>query len=178
MTTTITFTEEACVFSNLNPFQTDDRSVHLGLLKVDRIPPHLILTVGAKYFSLEKDRCVMNGDLPHLLRVLGRKGTRCVFVPLLTMHVGDAIQGVNRAFHPFTAAGDGVTCVRPIARFMADALGWETDGAQTVFDLLEVIIMKSEPTRVAQLNIDEGIFSMKRYAQADVLSYISGIGGG
>jgi hypothetical protein len=175
MTTAITFIEEACVFNNLNPFQMDHRSVHLGLLKVDRIPPHLILTVGAKYFSLEKDRCVMNGDLPHLLRVLGRKGTRCVFVPLPAMPVADAIQSVNRAFHPFTAACDGVTCVRPIARFMADALGWETDGAETVFDLLEVISRKAMPTAVSVQGIETAEVTLRTYSLEDVKAYLSGL---
>jgi len=175
MTPSIILTERTCVFANLMPFVAYDRSIHLGLLKVDRVPPHLVLTVGAKYFSLEKDRCVRNGDLPHLLRLLGRNGTRCVFVPLPLLPLADAVQGANRAFHPFSAASADVTCVRPIANFMAGAYGWGTEGAGTVFDLLQVISSKAMPGHVSGRGVDAPGIEIPRYSGEEVSAYIHGL---
>lgn len=175
MPPSIVLSEQSCVFSNLRPLVADHRSIHLGLLKVDRVPPHLILTVGEKYFSLEKDRCVANGDLPHLLRLLEKKGTWCVFVPLPLLPVVDAVQGANRAFHPFAATGGEVTCVRPIANFMGDVFGWGTDRAETVFDLLEIVSSNAKPDMLFRHGDNFVSVEIKRYTREDVRDYMQGL---
>jgi hypothetical protein len=87
-----------------------------------------VLTVGEKYFSLEKEKCVVNGDLGLLVAKLNRNGTECLFVPLPRIAKGDAIQWANGAYLKFPAANNGFTCLDPIKLFTAKAYGWQTEG--------------------------------------------------
>lgn len=159
-------------FLNLLPFVQPKDDVHLGLLKVDRIPPHLILTIGEKYFSLEKARCVVNGDLGLLVAKLNRNGTACLFLPLPHIAKGDAIQLANAVYLKFPAANNGFTCLDPIKLFTATAYGWKTEQAAVVFDIIDVLANQDTIKTSAQLNTPEAEVSLTRYTLKDVALYI------
>jgi hypothetical protein len=159
-------------FSGLVPFAPTQDAIHLGLLKVGRIPPHLVLTVGEKYFSLEKEKCVVNGDLGLLAAKLNRNGTECLFVPLPRIAKGDAIQWANGAYLKFPAAHNGFTCLDPVKLFTAKAYGWQTEAATVVFDLLDML-EEGTLLRSAHIHLHKGQLTLHRYNREDVLRHIA-----
>jgi len=159
-------------FSDLLPFTPSADGIFLGLLKADRIPPHLILCIGEKYFSLEKEKCVVNGDLGLLVAKLKRNGTSCLFVRLPNAAKGDTIQWANGAYLRFPAADNGFTCLDPIKLFTAKAYGWQTEAATVVFDLLDML-GEGTPLRAAHIHLPKGQLTLHRYDRDDVLRHIA-----
>jgi hypothetical protein len=163
-------------FNILSAYESTQDAVHLGLLKVGRIPPHLILCIGEKYFSLEKEKCVVNGDLGMLVAKLKRNGTECLFVRLPNVAKGDAIQWANGAYLRFPAADNGFTCLDPIKHFTAKAYGWETEKSTVVFDLLDML-EAGTPLRAAHIHLPKGQLTLHRYDREDVLHHIAQLQG-
>lgn len=163
-------------FSGLLPFAPTQDAVHLGLLKVGRIPPHLILCIGEKYFSLEKGKCIVNGDLPLLIAKLNRNRTSCLFVRLPNIPKGTAIHLANGCYLKYPSADDGITCLDPLKHFTAKAFGWDTLGAEVVFDILDETKRNGVSRGHAQLNIPEGEVSLVRYTRDEVARHIQDLG--
>ncbi len=163
-------------FSGLVPFRPSATGIFLGLLKVDRIPPHLVLCVGEKYFSLEKDRCIVNGDLPLFIAKLTRKGTACLFIRLPDIPKGMAIQLANGCYLRHTAADGTVTCLDPLKLFTSKAFSWDTEQVCVVFDVMDEVLKRGSSEAHAQLNIPLGEVSLKRYTREEVAQHIAALG--
>ncbi len=163
-------------FSGLVPFRPSATGIFLGLLKVDRIPPHLVLCVGEKYFSLEKDRCIVNGDLPMFIAKLSRNRTACLFLRLPDISKGTAIHLANGCYQKYPAADGAVTCLDPLKQFTSRAFGWDTMPAQVIFDIMDEVVKCGSTSLHAQLNIPSGEVSLKRYTREEVAQHIAALG--
>lgn len=163
-------------YSELAHFIPTSDGVFLGLLKTDRIPPHLILCIGEKFFSLEKGKSVVNGDLPWLIAKLNRNHTSCLFVRLPDLPKGEAIHLANGCYLKYMGADGRATCLDPLKQFTSKAFGWSTLDAKVVFDILDELSIKGGLTGHAQLNIPSGKVSLIRYTRDDVVQHIRALG--
>ncbi len=163
-------------FSDLLPFTPSSDGTFLGLLKTDRIPPHLILCIGEKYFSLEKGKCIVNGDLPLLIAKLNRNRTSCLFIRLPDIPKGTAIHLANGCYLRYPGADGGITCLDPLKHFTSKAFGWNTLGAEVVFDILDELSGNEVHHGHAQLNIPDGEVSLSRYTREEVAQHIHAMG--
>jgi hypothetical protein len=163
-------------FSGLVPFRPSATGIFLGLLKVDRIPPHLVLCVGEKYFSLEKDRCIVNGDLPMFIAKLSRNRTACLFLRLPDIPKGTAIHLANGCYLRHAGADGTVTCLDPLKHFTSKAFSWDTEQAQVVFDVMDEVLNCGSSEAYAHLNIPSGEVSLKRYTREEVAQHIAALG--
>lgn len=163
-------------FSGLIPFTLSSDGIFLGLLKIDRIPPHLILCIGEKYFSLEKGKCIVNGDLPLLIAKLNRNRTSCLFVRLPDIPKGTAIHLANGCYLKYPGADSGITCLDPLKHFTAKAFGWNTLDAEVVFDILDEVFKNVVSQSHAHLNVPLHEVSLTRYTREDVAQHIQALG--
>lgn len=163
-------------FSGLLPFAPTQDAVHLGLLKVGRIPPHLILCIGEKYFSLEKGKCIVNGDLPLLIAKLNRNHTSCLFIRLPDIPKGKAIHLANGCYLKHPSTDSGITCLDPLKDFTAKAFGWSTLGAEVIFDILDEAFRNGVRHGHAQLNAASSEVSLRRYTRKEVAQHIQALG--
>jgi len=163
-------------FPNLSPFVPTSDGIFLGLLKADRIPPHLILCIGEKYFSLEKGKCIVNGDLPLLIAKLNRNRTSCLFVRFPDIPKGTAIHLANGCYLRYPSADGGTTCLDPLKHFTAKAFGWNTLEAEVVSDILDEMSGNGVHHGHAQLHIPECEVSLPRYTREEVAQHIHAMG--
>lgn len=163
-------------FSGLVPFAPTGIGIRVGLLKVDRIPPHLILCIGEKYFSLEKGRCTVNGHLPLLIAKLDRNRTKCLFLPLPALAKGEAIHLANGIYLGYQSADGHHSCLDPLKNFIHRAYRTDVNGVTVVFDLLDRWPVLPTGSTISQLNIDGGEVSLTRYDRDDVTRHIATMG--
>jgi len=163
-------------FPNLSTFTPSSDRIFLGLLKIDRIPPHLILCIGEKYFSLEKGNCIVNGDLPLLIAKLNRNRTSCLFVRFPDIPKGTAIHLANGCYLKYPGADGGITCLDPLKHFTAKGFGWNTLGAEVVFDILDEVNENVVSHGHAHLNVPLREVSLTRYTREDVAQHIQALG--
>ena len=114
--------------------------VYLVLLYATRVPPHLLVSVNGKIFTLSVKGATVDGELPALLTLIRRKNIETVFIrlalpPLFTLdQLSKEIRDCTLAY---PRADIGIaTCLTPIKDFCHSIYDTESKNVNLIFDLL------------------------------------------
>ena len=164
--------------SNLLP--ADDallkNDVFLVMLYATRVPPHLLVSVNGKIFTLSVKGATVDGELPALLQLIRKKRIETVFIrltlpPLFTF---DQLKAEMRnCILAYPRAEIGIaTCLTPINDFCHYIYETEKKNVNLIFDLLPKLQQRNVIGDYYQMNLDKNIvgnsFRLNVYQVNDV----------
>ncbi|TAL61140.1 MAG: hypothetical protein EPN85_05650 [Bacteroidetes bacterium] len=169
----------SCKLSNLLPANDTLllNDVYLVLLYATRVPPHLIVSVSGKIFTLSVKGARVDGELSELLTLIRRKNIETVFIrlalpPLFTLEqLKEEIRACTLAY---PRADIGIaTCLTPIKDFCHSVYDTETKNVNLLFDLLPKLQERNAMKDCYQMNISSSnSFEIKTYEVNDVYEAI------
>ena len=154
--------------------------VFLVLLYAARVPPHLLISINGKIFTLSVKGATVDGELPALLTLIRKKNIETLFIklslpPLFTMdQLKEEIRTCTLAY---PRADIGIaTCLTPIKDFCHTIYDTETKNVNLIFDLLPKLQERNAMKDCYQLNLDRHLlndsFSIHTYEVNDVYEAI------
>ena len=164
--------------SNLLP--ADDtllkNDVYLVLLYATRVPPHLLISVNGKIFTLSLKGATVDGELAALLQLIRKKRIETIFIrlalpPLFTIEqLKEEIRTCTLAY-PRVDIGIA-TCLSPIKDFCHTIYDTETKNVNLIFDLLPKLQERNAMKDCYQMNLENYLkgdtFSLNIYQVNDV----------
>ena len=132
--------------------------VFLILLHATRIPPHLLISVNGKIFTLSVKGATVDGELRALLQLIHKKKIETLFIrlslpPLFTLdQLSTEIRSCTLAY-PRVDIGIA-TCLSPINDFCHTVYDTETKNVNLIFDLLPKLQEKNVTKEIFHLNLD------------------------
>ena len=154
--------------------------VFLVLLYVTRIPPHLIISINGKIFTISVKGATVDGELPALLTLIRRKNIETVFIrlalpPLFTLD--QLKKEIRECTLAYPRAGIGVaTCLTPIKNFCHSVYETESKNVNLIFDLLPKLQERNAMKDCYQMNLEKYLlnnaFSLHAYEMHDVYEAI------
>ena len=165
-----------------NLFPADDvilkNDVYLVLLYATRVPPHLLISVNGKIFTLNLTGASVDGELSALLTLIRKKRIETIFIrlslpPLFTIEqLKEEIRTCTLAY-PRVDIGIA-TCLSPIKDFCHTIYDTETKNVNLIFDLLPKLQERNAMKDCYQMNLSTSInsFELKKYEVNDVYEAI------
>lgn len=164
--------------------------VYLVLLYATRIPPHLLVSVNGKLFTLTVKSASVDGELSALLTLIRRKKIETIFIrlqmpELFTMEqLRDEIRNCTLAY-PHADIGIA-SCLTPIKDFCHLVYDTDTKNVNLIFDLLPKLQERNAVKDCYQMNLNHHFtstlsplgeeslnsFKIKRYEVNDVYEAI------
>lgn len=133
--------------------------VHLVLLYATRPPPHLLISVNGKIFTLSVKGATVDGELPALLTLIRRKNIETLFIrlalpPLFTLdQLKEEIRACTLAY---PRADIGIaTCLSPIKDFCHTIYDTESRNVNLIFDLLPKLQERNAMKDCYHLNMEK-----------------------
>ena len=168
--------------SNLLP--ADDvvlkNDVYLVLLYATRVPPHLLISVNGKIFTLNLTGASVDGELSALLTLIRKKRIETIFIrltlpPLFTIEqLKEEIRNCTLAY-PRVDIGIA-TCLTPIKDFCHTIYNTETKNVNLIFDLLPKLQERNALKDCYQMNLrfpsNINSFELRKYEVNDVYEAI------
>lgn len=152
----------------------------LVLLHATRIPPHLLISVNGKIFTLSVKGATVDGELPALLQLIRKKQIETLFIrlslpPLFTLdQLKTEIRNCTLAY-PKVDIGIA-TCLTPINDFCHSVYETENKNVNLIFDLLPELQKRNALKDIYHLNLERQLsdhsFSISRYEVNDVYEAI------
>ncbi|MBI4947865.1 MAG: hypothetical protein HY840_15855 [Bacteroidetes bacterium] len=152
--------------------------VYLILLYANRIPPHLLISVNGKIFTLSVKGANVDGELPALLSLIRRKNIETIFIQLhvpaffRTEQLREEIRNCTLAY---PRADIGVaSCLAPIKDFCHSVYDTDSKDVNLIFDLLPKLQEKNAMRNCYHMNLHltSNTFEIKRYEVNDVYEAI------
>ena len=167
-----------------NLFPADDvvlkNDVYLVLLYATRVPPHLLISVNGKIFTLNLTGASVDGELSALLTLIRKKRIETIFIrlslpPLFTIEqLKEEIRNCTLAY-PRVDIGIA-TCLTPIKDFCHTIYDTETKNVNLIFDLLPKLQERNAMKDCYHLNLEKYLlndsFSLNVYQVNDVYEAI------
>jgi hypothetical protein len=131
--------------------------VYLILLHATRTPPHLLLSINGKTFTLSVKGAAVDGELPALLTLIRRKNIETLFIRL-TLPALFTLEQLKAEIRSCTLAYPradiGIaTCLTPINDFCHLVYDTESKNINLIFDLLPKLEQKNLMKDCYQLNL-------------------------
>ncbi len=115
-------------------------NVYLVILYAARIPPHLLVSVNGKIFTLSVKGVTVDGELTALLTLIRRKNIETIFIRLqmpLLFTLEQLREEIRNCTLAYPRADIGIaTCLTPIKDFCHSIYDTETKNVNLIFDLL------------------------------------------
>ena len=150
--------------------EVDVTKTNLWVWHANKIPPHIGISVGNRYFSLKANGKDVNVDLDSIKSILDKKpiATLC-FVLNLEM----SARKVNEIFDTYsTTIAGGVTCLNPIKTLV------DCEGASKLTELLQELYASSLIAQVIGFNIPEDFEGIQDYSIDDIHSRLTKLSNG
>lgn len=154
--------------------------VFLILLYATRIPPHLLVSVNGKIFTLSVKGATVDGELDALLTLIRKRNIETIFIklslpPLFTME--QLMEEIRISTLAYPRADIGIaTCLTPIKDFCGTVYNTETRNVNLIFDLLPKLEECHALNGCYHLNLDkyllENSFALNKYEVNDVYEAI------
>lgn len=146
---------------------------YLWVLKVDRIPPHLILSYNGKYYNLSVHGKFIGQSIESLLKIIAQKKIQTLIVSLKEFE--NLELNIVESYHPFDKVeAPFITCLSPI-KSLFNKYGYPISVA-TIHDLLPLLAEKDVITSSFGLNLelnnDNNSFELPFYTINDVYQCI------
>ncbi|MBI3501346.1 MAG: hypothetical protein HY063_06080 [Bacteroidetes bacterium] len=150
--------------------------VFLVLLYAARIPPHLLVSVHGKIFSLSVKGATVDGELSSLLHLIRRKKIETVFIRLalpLVFTLEQLQDEIRHCMLAYPRADVGIaTCLTPIADFCHSIYSTEKKNVNLIFDLLPKLSERKAVKEIYHLNLGNYLsgnsFELNKYEVNDV----------
>lgn len=152
--------------------------VFLVLLYAKRIPPHLLISINGKIFSLNLTGPSVDGELPTLLSLIRKKNIETIFIklflpPLFTIE--QLKKEIRTCTLSYPKVGIGIaTCLTPIKDFCHSVYDTETKNVNLIFDLLPKLQERNAMKDCYQMNLtsNSNFLEIKTYEVNDVYEAI------
>jgi hypothetical protein len=154
--------------------------VYLVLLYATRIPPHLLVSVSGKIFTLSVKGATVDGELPSLITLIRRKNIETIFIrlalpPLFTLD--QLTREIRNCTLAYPRADIGIaTCLTPIKDFCHSVYDTESKNVNLIFDLLPKLQERNALQSCYHLNMDKYLsgnsFCLDTYEVNDVYEAI------
>ena len=154
--------------------------VYLVLLYATRVPPHLLISVNGKIFTLNLTGASVDGELRALLTLIRKKRIETIFIrlslpPLFTIEqLKEEIRTCTLAY-PRVDIGIA-TCLSPIKDFCHTIYDTETKNVNLIFDLLPKLQERNAMKDCYQMNLrlspNINSFELRKYEVNDVYEAI------
>lgn len=154
--------------------------VYLILLYATRVPPHLLVSVNGKIFTLSVKGATVDGELPALLKLIRKKNIETIFIrlalpPLFTIEqLKEEIRSCTLSY-PRVDIGIA-TCLSPIKDFCHSVYDTETKNVNLIFDLLPKLQERNAMKDCYYMNLRlspvSNSFEIKTYEVNDVYEAI------
>jgi len=157
--------------------------VYLILLNALDVPPHLLLVVSGKVFSISTLGPSLNEDAGKYLRLIEKRNLPTLFVKLslpLIFTPKDLLDKVQSITSSYPRVDVGVaTCLNPIKDFCSDIYNVDKTQINLVFDLLDELQLQKSIEGYFHLNLSNeivsGEISMEKYSVFEVNEAIHSI---
>jgi len=152
--------------------------VYLILLYATRIPPHLLISVNGKLFTLSVKGANVDGELSALLTLIRRKNIEAIFIRLqmpALFTIEQLREEIRNCTLAYQRADIGIaSCLTPIKDFCHAVYDTETKNVDLIFDLLPKLQEKNAIQDCYQMNLrlTSNNFEIKRYEVNDVYEAI------
>ena len=154
--------------------------VYLVLLYVTRVPPHLLVSVNGKIFTLSVKGATVDGELSALLNLIRKRHIETIFIRLqmpLLFTIEQLREEIRDCTLAYPRADIGIaTCLTPIKDFCHSVYDAETKNVHLIFDLLPKLQEINAMRNCYHLNLDkyilENSFSLNIYEVNDVYEAI------
>lgn len=154
--------------------------VFLVLLYAKKIPPHLLVSVNGKIFTLGVKGASVDGELAPLLKLIRKKKIETIFIrlvlpPLFTL--GQLQNEIRSCTLAYPRADIGIaTCLTPIKDFCHSVYDTELKNVNLIFDLLPKLEKRNALHGCYHLNMEKYLtgnsFSLNLYEVNDVYEAI------
>lgn len=123
------------------------RDIYLVIMYANRIPPHILLSINGKLFSLSVKGHLLDEDMNLYLRTIMKYKIETLFIklivpPVFTMEqLHKTVTQITLSYpriEPGLTLPDGsqVTCLAPVKEFCNNIYHTDTAGVSFIFDLL------------------------------------------
>jgi hypothetical protein len=154
--------------------------VYLVLLYAKRVPPHLLVSVNGKIFTLSVKGATVDGELDALLTLIRRKNIETLFIKLslpALFTLEQLKEEIRNCILAYPRADIGIaTCLTPIKDFCHTIYDTETKNVNLIFDLLPKLQERNVMRDCYHLNLDRHLsgnsFSLSMYEVNDVYEAI------
>ena len=133
--------------------------IYLILLYATRIPPHLLISVNGKIFTLSVKGATVDGELTALLHLIRKKKIETIFIRL-TLPSLFTIDQLKKEIRSCTLSYPRVdigiaTCLTPINDFCHTIYDTESKNVNLIFDLLPKLQQRNAMRDCYQMNLDQ-----------------------
>jgi len=133
--------------------------VYLVLLYATRIPPHLLVSVNGKIFTLSVKGASVDGELSSLLKLIRRKniGTLFIRLSLPSLFTFEQLQEeIRKCTLAYPRADIGLaTCLTPIKDFCHAIYETDSKNVNLIFDLLPKLQEQKAMEACFHLNMEK-----------------------
>ena len=165
--------------NNIQPLLHDEflnDGIYLHIVHATTVPPHLVLSINGKIFSLSTKGPSLDGSMEQNLRFLRYKNVKTLFVKLkLPMLVTstDLLKKIRTIVSAYPRVDIGIaTCLTPIKDFCSEMYHTNTSDVQLIFDLLPKLKEQDLVEHIYHLHLEddlsEGILTMDKYSVFEV----------
>lgn len=150
-----------------NDGEFDEKGVYLWVLHVDKIPPHIGISVSGQYFSLKAKGKDENLPLDQLIQIIQRKE-----ISVLVIHLDEniSLEDVQTKYAQFEMTiPEEYTCLEPVRQVLnrpnASKLEWlidELDGDASI-------------TGYTGINLPENFRGIPFYTEEDIHRHLQGL---
>ncbi|MFT6716064.1 MAG: hypothetical protein ACJA0Q_000693 [Saprospiraceae bacterium] len=135
--------------------------VYLILLNALKVPPHLLLVVSGKVFSISTLGPALDEEVDKYLRLIDKKKLPTLFVKLSLPDIftkEDLLEKVRSITSSYPRVDVGlVTCLNPIKDFCSDIYAVDKDQINLVFDLLDELQLQNSIEGYFHMNLNREI---------------------
>ncbi|MFH1004923.1 MAG: hypothetical protein V1781_05450 [Bacteroidota bacterium] len=154
--------------------------VYLVLLYATRIPPHLLISINGKIFTLSVKGATVDGNLFTLLTFIRKRNIETIFIKLALpqFFTMEQLKNVIRKctlFYPCVDIGFA-TCLAPIRDFCHSVYEIDKKSIHLIFDLLPKLQEQKVVKEYYQINLDKHLIGnsllLKKYSMNDIYEAI------
>jgi hypothetical protein len=151
--------------------QDFSRGVYIILFEATKIPPHLLLSVDGKIYSITDSGKQTGSPLEKLLNFIKRKNIATLFIEIVTAGIRNDVspeENAKKHFLNYDRVIEGkVSCLFPIRDVMAEIFGDEMLQAEFIFELLPLLEKENALGKVYSLNMEiaDGEFELLTYTR-------------
>lgn len=157
--------------------------VYLVLLHATRIPPHLLVSVNGKIFSLGVKGPMVDDELSSIVKLIKQRRVPTIFVrlsvpPLFT--IDDLRKEIRKYILAYPRVDIGIaTCLTPIRDFCGSVYHTETERVNFVYELLPKLFNQKAAGESYHLFMEpylvEANFALPQYSMNDIYEGIRSV---
>lgn len=153
----------------------------LAVVKIERVPPHILMICDDEEFHLTVDGPVHYVGLTAREKVIKLKQTQCLFFEI---ELNDEVDSIKKTLFEIISNykevnGWEVSCLEPIKDFFKQQYNIDVSDVSFVFDLIPKLEANGLVKKIFHKNleneIENGSFKFNKYTQQDIIDCVKAI---